>query len=76
MTVIDIRDTNQYLQGHISGAISIPYLSLLSNPEKYLSKKETYQIYCSSGIRSKSIVQKLNRLGYHCVNLEGGYKNQ
>ena len=71
--VIDIRDRNSYLLGHIDDAINIDKSALLSNPDKYLNKTDIYYIYCNSGISSKRVVNQLNLLGYNTVNIDGGY---
>ena len=69
---IDIRDNNSYNNGHIDGAINIPFKNLLVNP-KLLNKNEIYYIYCQSGNNSKILVNYLNKLGYSCINVSGGY---
>ena len=71
--IIDIRKNEDYLKGHIPGAIHIPYSSLIAHPEKYLDKSKSYQLYCNSGKTSLNLVLHLNQKGYHCVNIEGGY---
>jgi len=71
--IIDIRDFSSYQKGHLNGAISIPFNKLLLYPEKYLRKDVEYRLYCNSGSQSKMLTSYLNRLGYHCVNIEGGY---
>lgn len=73
--IIDIRDYSFYIQGHIENAKSIPKNLLLRSPEKYLDKRSTYYIYCSSGIQSKQVVQVLIHKGYKVVNIIGGYHN-
>ena len=73
MNIIDIRDKDKYDISHIHNAISIPSNLLLQNPSKYLNKIDTYQIYCTSGVTSKMVVNILNNLGYNTVNLDGGY---
>ena len=73
--IIDIRSLNNYNKGHIDGAIHINQFDLLFNPSKYLKKDEIYYIYCNSGVSSKVVVNKLNSLGYHTVNIDGGYNN-
>lgn len=71
--MIDIREEGKYLEGHLPGAINIPFFKLYLNPEQYLNPKNEYTLYCDSGSKSKILVSYLNKLGYHCVNLEGGY---
>lgn len=73
MNIIDIRSRNDYLLGHIDDSINIPYMELFNNYSKYLNKSDTYYIYCSSGNTSKRLVDYLNSIGYHTVNIEGGY---
>lgn len=71
--IIDIRSYNNYLHNHIPGAISIEESKLAFNPEKYLNFKDTYYLYCYSGVRSRLLVNKLNKLGYHTVTVFGGF---
>ena len=47
--IIDIRSIENYNRNHIPGAIHIPWETLLVHPEKYLSKNQTYYIYCQKG---------------------------
>lgn len=71
--LIDIRDRNSYLLGHISGALNILYMDLIMNPNLYLRKDKRYYIYCFSGKTSRKIVLNLNKEGYNLVDLVGGY---
>ena len=73
--IIDIRDKFQYLNGHILDAQNIDFYELFFHPEKYLIKDQVYYIYCNSGSKSKRVVEQLNKVGYHTVNIIGGYKN-
>ena len=75
MNIIDIRSKSKYLENHIPGAINIDSYELLFNPDKYLKKEEIYYIYCTSGISSKMVVNKLNKIGYNTVNIDGGFNN-
>ena len=73
--IIDIRTKDKYLKGHIPDAININYMELLINYKKYLTKNQKYLIYCDSGTRSLSLVNRLQSLGYDVTNLTGGYNN-
>lgn len=75
MNIIDIRNINKFNIGHIPGAVQIDSFNLLFNPDKYLNKNEKYYIYCQSGITSKNVVNKLNKIGYNVINIDGGYNN-
>ena len=69
--IIDIRSHISYLQGHIPGAVNIEEKELYYNYEKYLDINNIYYLYCSSGIRSRLLANKLNELGYHVVSIRG-----
>ena len=73
--IIDIRNRDKYNINHIPGSINIESFELLNNPSKYLKKDEIYYIYCTSGITSKKVVNKLNKIGYNTVNIDGGFNN-
>lgn len=72
--IIDIRSIENYNRNHIPGAINIPWETLLVHPEKYLSKMDTYYIYCQKGVRTRQICNILANEGYRVVNIIGGYE--
>ena len=74
-TIIDIRNNNKYLEGHIKNSININEYNLIYNYNKYLDKKNKYYIYCDYGNRSSFIVQYLRKLGFIVFDIEGGYNN-
>ena len=73
--IIDVRSPQEYREGHISGAISIPEYEIKKEAQKKLkNKNETIVVYCSSGGRSKKAQKQLRKLGYQNVyNLYEGY---
>ena len=73
--IIDIRPNYEYQYGTIPGAINIPSIKLLNNPNKYLNKENTYYILCQLGRQSIDIVNLLNIQGFNTVNIIGGYNN-
>lgn len=75
MKIIDIRNSIKYNEGHIPNSVNIYSYDLLFDPKKYLKTNEKYLIYCQSGITSKVVVNKLNKMGYNVINLDGGYNN-
>lgn len=74
INLIDIRDSYAYSCGTIKDAKNIPYNFLIIDHSKYLDKKDTYYIFCSSGSTSYKVCDQLSRLGYKVVNIIGGYK--
>ena len=73
--IIDIRDRNSYVMGHIPQAINIEEYDLLFNTNKYLNKNSIYYIYCDLGNRSGQLAMKLRKDGYNVINIECGYHN-
>lgn len=70
--LIDIREPFEYKLGSLKTAINIPMGNLLSDPENYLRKDETYYIMCQSGARSSSATRTLTKHGYNVINVSGG----
>ncbi len=71
--LIDVREEDEYAQGHIEGAILIPYGEIEERAESELTDKEqTILIYCRSGRRSAIAAQSLVELGYTNVRDFGG----
>lgn len=71
--VIDVRNADEYADGHIAGSINIP----VENISTVNYDKETVIIvYCASGMRSADAAKELINLGYTNVyNLDGGLIN-
>lgn len=74
VNLIDIRAKESYNNNHLPGAINISQNELMIMPEKYLSKNQTYYIYCRHGHSSKKLCQILNAKGYNMINVIGGYE--
>lgn len=72
--IIDIRSIEKYNNNHIANAKNIPYLMLISNPNKYLDKNKKYYIYCQKGITSVNVCNQLLKYGFDVVNIIGGYE--
>lgn len=71
--IIDIRKNFLYKLGSIPSSKNIPMTFLLGDPGKYLNKDEEYYIYCSQGLESVKVCDKLSKKGYKVVNVLGGY---
>jgi rhodanese-related sulfurtransferase len=72
--VLDVREENEYVQGHILNSIHIP-LSMLSDKMGRLEKYRHRPIIasCMSGNRSSRACQVLKQNGFeHIHNLKGG----
>ncbi len=62
-TLVDVRDRDEYTEGHIPGAVNIPVASF-SSESGILDKNSTIVVYCNSGGRSYNAYRKLMKLGY------------
>ncbi|MBU0681694.1 MAG: hypothetical protein KKD73_09750 [Proteobacteria bacterium] len=61
--LVDVRDPEEFAEGHIPGSINIPVASFASQSE-VLDKKKQIIVYCNSGGRSYNAYRKLMKLGY------------
>lgn len=71
--IIDARTTEEFVEGHIDGAILIPEYEISARAEKELPDKDALiLVYCRSGRRSKIASEELVKLGYTNVKEFGG----
>ena len=71
--ILDTRTQEEYDQGHIPGAILIPYDEILEKAEDILTdKNQLIMVYCRSGRRSKLAAEDLVKLGYTNIREFGG----
>jgi rhodanese-related sulfurtransferase len=68
--VVDVRETAEYMRGHIAGALSMPLSRLDAST---LPRDKRIVLYCTAGNRSQTAARRLGCAG--CCNLahlEGG----
>jgi rhodanese-related sulfurtransferase len=71
--LLDVRQPEEFAQGHIQGAVLMP-LGSLPNSYKQIPKGVTLVVYCRSGHRSAQAVSFLLAQGYDkAVSLSGGF---
>ena len=73
--ILDTRETKEYNVSHIKNSIHVGYdlFNLDSILKQFPDKDKKLVVYCSIGIRSERIAEKLNKVGYTNVfNLYGG----
>ena len=71
--VLDTREQDEFDEGHIPGAILIPYSEIENKAEEMLTDKDKLiLVYCRSGRRSKIAAESLSKLGYTNVKEFGG----
>ncbi len=72
--LLDVREPEEYREGHIAGAKLIP-LGELQRRSKELPRDREILCVCHSGNRSSSAVRFLTSEGYQATNLKGGMIN-
>ncbi len=73
--LLDARETNEYVVSHLKNAICIGYdnFDIKKVTDTITDKNKEIVVYCSLGIRSEDIAEKLKKEGYTNVrNLYGG----
>ena len=71
--VLDTREQEEFDNGHIPGALLIPYTEIENKAEEMIPDKNAQiLVYCRSGRRSKIASQSLSKLGYTNVKEFGG----
>jgi len=75
-TILDTRSTNEYNVSHLKNAKLIDYDNFSLDQVAGLDKNEKIFVYCSIGVRSENIGDKLKKAGFTKVyNLFGGIFN-
>jgi rhodanese-related sulfurtransferase len=72
--LIDVREPNEFENGHILGARNIPISQMKMRLQEIRPDKPVY-LYCQSGQRSARAAQLLYKKGYKDLShLQGGFK--
>ena len=69
--VLDVREPEEYVQGHVPGAVLIPMSQLASRMAEVPLDRPVHVI-CRSGNRSASMTEVLERAGVDASNVAGG----
>ena len=71
--ILDVREQEEFVAGHIPGAILIPYTQIEEKADEMLpDKDQLILVYCRSGRRSKIAAEALVKLGYTNIKEFGG----
>jgi rhodanese-related sulfurtransferase len=69
--LLDVRQPDEYRQGHIQGAVLAPLGELRSRMGELPKDREIICI-CRSGSRSSDATRQLSQAGFKAQNLQGG----
>ena len=75
IVMIDVREREEWDQGHVPGAVHLPLSALRDNPELFRPHRQnTCILYCQRGMRSKTAAEILLAAGFSDIySLTGGY---
>src|SRR3989304_8055641 len=73
LTLLDIRDSDEFSQWHIYGSLNIPFQSVRANLKK-IPREYEIVVICNRGNDSKAIAKLLKNRGYKATSLAGGFK--
>ena len=73
VVIIDLREKEEYLAGHIPTAVNIPYEDLEDN-KGVLSRNNLLILYCDRGHISLMAARDLIKDGYNIKSLYGGFR--
>ena len=69
--VVDVRETNEYVDGHVPGAVHVALGTVPDEIEAFRSDGPVY-VVCRSGARSMRACEFLTQQGVDVVNVAGG----
>ena len=68
---LDVREPEEWVAGHIEGAVHVP-MGQLGQRHEELAEDRLIVAVCRSGARSGQVAGALHRAGYEIENLDGG----
>lgn len=68
--ILDVRTTSEFEEGHLPGALSIPYTRLRARLDE-VPKEKTLFIHCGSGKRASLAASFLNAMDYKAIHIDG-----
>jgi molybdopterin/thiamine biosynthesis adenylyltransferase/rhodanese-related sulfurtransferase len=73
-SLIDVRENEEWLRGHIEGATLWPLSKLMAGDIPHIPKSAEIVLYCQKGLRSLQAARVLKQNGFTSVmSLAGGY---
>jgi rhodanese-related sulfurtransferase len=71
VSIVDVREMDEYVDGHVPGAIHIP-LSMIPLRNNEIDKASKHYVICEAGGRSAQACAYLEQQGFDVVNIAGG----
>ncbi len=75
LLLVDVRTVDEYIGGHLEGAINVPLVELTDHLDMLPNLDQKMIVYCGSGHRSAMAMAVLNLMGYSdAQSMLGGIK--
>ncbi len=75
LTIVDVRNSNLFNEGHIQGAVSIPEPGLVEHASEHLEPTRDLYIYSETDEETNAAANKLRAAGFERVSmLQGGFE--
>lgn len=72
INLVDVRELEEWQEGHIDKARLIPMSELTDRLDELTQGSEPIVVICRSGVRSGRVCAYLEQQGYSAVNVAGG----
>ena len=71
--IVDVRDADEWVTGHLDGARLVPFETLRADPEAHLARTTPILFVCAKGVRSLTAAKLAERFGFaQLYSLDGG----
>jgi rhodanese-related sulfurtransferase len=76
LTLIDVREDNEWARGHLPGAVHLGKGIIERDIEETFPDKEApLVLYCGGGFRSALVADNLQKMGYaNVISMDGGWR--
>ncbi|MCO7126842.1 rhodanese-like domain-containing protein [Sporolactobacillus shoreicorticis] len=71
VSIIDVREADEFDEGHIPGAVNIS-VNIIQSKLNQIDKFKEHILVCHAGVRSEFAAKLLAAYGYHVKNMMGG----
>jgi len=77
LTLIDVREDNEWARGHLPGAVHLGKGIIERDVEQAFPDKQAALVhYCGGGFRSALVADNLQKMGYtNVISMDGGIRD-
>ena len=76
LTLVDVREDNEWARGHLPGAVHLGKGVIERDIEQAVPDQSApLVLYCGGGFRSALAADNLQKMGYtNCISMDGGWR--